>query len=107
MTSRTLPFQIDFDRVATFCRAHGIVRLSLFGSVLREDYDPVRSDVDVYVEFGPDALRQLGLGYFSLGPELALILGQPVDFVSNPRPWLRGQLIEEGLPIYVEAGSDQ
>ena len=38
---------------AAFCRHHHIQKLSLFGSVLREDYRP-DSDVDVLVEFEPN-----------------------------------------------------
>ena len=41
-----LPIRFDGDRVAAFCRDRGIVRLSVFGSVLREDFDPTRSDID-------------------------------------------------------------
>lgn len=40
------------DRVAEFCRRYHIRRLSLFGSVLREDFRP-DSDVDMLVEFEP------------------------------------------------------
>ncbi len=38
--------------IAAFCRRHHIRRLSLFGSVLRDDFTP-ESDVDVLVEFQP------------------------------------------------------
>jgi predicted nucleotidyltransferase len=38
------------DRIAEFCRRYHIRRLSLFGSVLREDFGP-DSDVDMLVEF--------------------------------------------------------
>ena len=51
MTIAELPVQIDRDKIAAFCRAHGIRRLSLFGSVLRDDFDSDRSDVDVLAEF--------------------------------------------------------
>jgi predicted nucleotidyltransferase len=40
------------DRIAEFCRRYRIRRLSLFGSVLREDFRP-DSDVDMLVEFEP------------------------------------------------------
>jgi predicted nucleotidyltransferase len=40
------------DRIAEFCRRCHIRRLSLFGSVLREDFRP-DSDVDILVEFEP------------------------------------------------------
>jgi len=34
----------------------GISKLELFGSVLRDDFDAIRSDVDVLVTFQPGAL---------------------------------------------------
>ena len=40
------------ENIAEFCRKHHIRKLSLFGSVLREDFRP-ESDVDVLVEFEP------------------------------------------------------
>ena len=43
---------IDRERIAGFCRRHHIRKLSLFGSVLRDDFTP-ESDVDVLVEFEP------------------------------------------------------
>ena len=42
------------DEIAAFCRRNRIRRLSVFGSVLRDDFSPA-SDVDVLVEFEPDA----------------------------------------------------
>lgn len=50
-----LPIRFDGARVAAFCRDRGIVRLSVFGSVLREDFDPARSDIDVLADFKPEA----------------------------------------------------
>ena len=43
---------ISRDALAAFCREHGIRRLSVFGSVLREDFGP-ESDIDVIVDFVP------------------------------------------------------
>jgi predicted nucleotidyltransferase len=54
---KKLPIQFDRDRVAAFCRDRGIVRLSVFGSVLRDDFDPSRSDIDVLADFKPEATR--------------------------------------------------
>ena len=50
MSVAELPIRIDREKIATFCRARGIRKLSLFGSVLRDDFDPARSDVDVLAE---------------------------------------------------------
>ena len=44
---------VDREKLAAFCRANGIVKLSVFGSALRDDFRP-DSDIDVLVEFSPD-----------------------------------------------------
>lgn len=53
--------QIDRERVADFCRRHQVRQLALFGSVLRDDFRP-DSDVDVLVDFAPEALGCLDKG---------------------------------------------
>lgn len=47
------------DDLASICKRFKIARLSLYGSVLRNDFDPARSDVDVLIEFEPDADKSL------------------------------------------------
>ena len=70
-----MPTTLNRDRWATFCRDRGIVRLSVFGSVLRDDFDPARSDIDVLVDFKPEAMRGIGVRFFGYGDELASSLG--------------------------------
>jgi predicted nucleotidyltransferase len=67
---------IPKDMIAEFCRRNRIRRLALFGSVLRDDFRP-ESDVDVLVEFEPDA--RVGLRFFALEEELSDLLGRKVD----------------------------
>ncbi len=68
---------IPKERIAEFCRKHGIERLSLFGSVLRDDFGP-DSDVDVLVEFKPG--NRIGLIQLaSLELKLGAIIGRKVD----------------------------
>ena len=76
---KKLPIQFDRDRVVAFCRDRGIVRLSVFGSVLREDFDPIRSDLDVLADFKPEATRGIGFRFFGYGDELGGILGRRGD----------------------------
>lgn len=71
--------RIDINRevLAEFCRRNHIKRLSLFGSVLREDFGP-HSDVDVLVEFEEGAR----VGYFTIGKlinELSAMFGRRAD----------------------------
>ena len=68
--------RIDKEKIAEFCKKHHIRWLALFGSVLREDFQP-GSDVDVLVEFEPG--REPGLAFFGMQDELSDLLGQKVD----------------------------
>ncbi len=53
--------------------------LALFGSVVRDDFDPEHSDIDILVEFNGD----IGWEFFDLEEELTRILGRKVDLVSR------------------------
>lgn len=98
-----LPINLDHEKIAAFCRARGIQRLSLFGSVLREDFEPARSDVDVLVEFKPGALKGVGFRYMRYEEELSKILGRKVDLCSRLNPHIQQQVKQEALPIYEQA----
>ena len=67
--------QIALDKagLAEFCRRYFIRRLSLYGSVLRDDFGP-DSDVDVLVEFEPGHVPGL-LGMSRLARELSGFVG--------------------------------
>lgn len=71
--------RIDLDQAAVdaFCRKHGLRKLSLFGSVLREDFRP-DSDVDVLVEFR-QGVRAGYLTMAAMERELSALLGRRVD----------------------------
>jgi predicted nucleotidyltransferase len=103
MTTGELPIVIDRERIAEFCNTRGIRRLSLFGSVLRPDFDPDHSDVDVLAEFEPGALRGVGFRYFRYGQELGAILGRRVDFCSRLNKFIEAAVRREALPIYERA----
>ena len=76
MSIAKLPIDLDHERIAEFCRRHGIIRLSLFGSVLREDFGP-ESDIDVLVEFPAATPSLLELG--GMQQELSAVFGRTVD----------------------------
>jgi predicted nucleotidyltransferase len=67
---------IDSDAISAFCRRHHIRRLSLFGSILRDDFRR-DSDVDVLVEF--ESGHTPGLAFFGMQDELTELLGRKVD----------------------------
>jgi predicted nucleotidyltransferase len=68
----------DRDALAALCREYGITRLSLFGSTLKGTAQP-DSDVDLLVEFAPEARPSL-LTMAEIEIELSELLGgRPVD----------------------------
>ena len=101
MSVAELPIQIDREKIARFCRERGIRKLSLFGSVLRDDFDPQRSDVDVLVEIAPDA--KVGLAYFGWEDELSQIIGRKVDMCSRLNKYIEEDVRREALTIYEQA----
>ena len=74
--SVAMGISIPRQRIAEFCRRHHVRRLSLFGSVLRDDFGP-DSDIDVWVEFEPG--RTPGLRFFAVQEKLFDMLGRKVD----------------------------
>ncbi len=72
---------IPQDKVRAVCRKWKINEFSLFGSVLRDDFDP-DSDIDVMVSFEENA----GWDLFDLVymiEELKTIFGREVDLVEK------------------------
>lgn len=103
MSVAELPIKIDREKIAAFCRGRGIRRLSVFGSVLRDDFDPRHSDVDVLVELLPEA--QPGWEFFRWHEDLAPLIGHKVD-VHTPNSlssYFRDEVLREALPVYEQA----
>ena len=87
-------------QIAEFCRRNRIRRLSLFGSVLRDDFRP-DSDVDVLVEFEPET----PVGFMALSRmqrELADVFTRPVDIVlrNSIKPIIRDSVLASALDVY-------
>lgn len=103
MNVAELPINLDHEKIVAFCRERGIRKLSLFGSVLRNDFDPARSDVDVLAEFNPGALKGVGFRYFGYGEDLSAILGRKVDFCSRLNKYIEDEVRREAVTIYEQA----
>ena len=99
MTTSQLPIAIDPERIGEFCRARGIGKLSLFGSVLRDDFTP-ESDVDVLVEYLPG--KHPGLDLFTHQDELARLFARRVDLhtPASLSKYFRDEVLAGSLPLY-------
>lgn len=94
---------IPKDKISDFCRRKHIHKLALFGSVLRDDFRP-DSDIDVLVEFEPDAR----VGFFELydmEEELSGMLGGRRVDLNTPKclsKYFRDAVLAEAEVQYVK-----
>jgi len=98
----TLAIEIPKNMIREFCKRNGIKKLSVFGSVLRKDFNS-ESDVDILVEFDDDAKP----GFFrlmSMQDELSKMLGRNVDLrtPNDLSRYFREDVISKAVVQYVE-----
>ena len=101
MTSALAPNQLE--AIIDACRRHRVERLHAFGSVLRPDYRPGESDIDLLVEFQPDAPEALYKTYFSLLNELRQSLATRIDLVMADairNPYVKSSIEASKREIY-------
>jgi predicted nucleotidyltransferase len=96
---------IPHAAVAEVCQRWGIVKMEIFGSALRPDFDPARSDVDLMVTFASGRLP--GWEFFAdLPVELSTIFGRKVDVLTrrsveqSQNEFRRREILEKSSVIY-------
>ena len=95
----------NLEEIGRLCRLHGVRKLEVFGSILRSDFDPLRSDVDVVVEFESRVANSFA-NFLDLKEALEHLLRRPVDLVElhavrNRR--LRRYIEQSKSPVYAAA----
>jgi len=91
---------ISAEKVAAFCQKWKIRELSLFGSILRDDFHE-DSDVDVLVEMMPES--ELGWDWMDMRDELAGLFGRNVDMAFKDglrNPYKRGEILRTRQVLY-------
>lgn len=91
------------DEIAELCRRHHVCRLSIFGSAVRDDFNRSTSDVDVRVEFSPEALENYVENLHSLHDQLVELFGRKVDILSAKEirnPFLRKSIESSQVTLY-------
>jgi predicted nucleotidyltransferase len=91
------------DKIIELCRQHHVRRLSVFGSAVRDDFDPERSDVDLLVDFVRTPKVHYAANFFALQKSLQQLLSRDVDLVidgsvNNSR--LRAIIANEAQLVY-------
>ena len=74
-------FDLPMGEIKAICDRWQIIEFSLFGSILRDDFQPT-SDIDVLISFAPDARKSL-LVLARIKYELEDLLGRNVDILTK------------------------
>jgi predicted nucleotidyltransferase len=95
--------ELPMEAIGAICRRYHVRELSIFGSVLRDDFRP-DSDIDFLVLFEPDATIGL-MDLAGLQIEFSELLKRPVDVVPKRglKPMIRESVLDSAQVIY-EAG---
>lgn len=95
--------ELPREKLAEFCRRNHIQKLSLFGSILRDDFGP-DSDVDFLVVFEPGQTPGL-MGIARMEIELSKMIGRKAD-LRTPEELsrhFRAEVLREAEDQYVAA----
>ena len=99
--SHNIKIQVPEEKIKAFCQRWKIKELSLFGSVLQEDFRD-GSDVDILVSFSEDA-RWSYLDWAEMHEELKEIFGREIDLVDRKcliNPFRRHSILTGKETIY-------
>lgn len=75
------PIEYKRCELVALYERHGVERLALFGSALRDDFDPEKSDLNFSVTFSPMSPEEHAAAYFGLLDDLEELFGYHVDLV--------------------------
>ncbi len=99
-----VPAQI-LDRVRPLCIRYRVACLEFTGSAAREDFDPQASDIDLLVEFLPEA-GVSAIEFVEFATALEAIFGRRVDLIelsAVTNPILREAFLRDRVPFYAAA----
>ena len=92
--------KIPTQNLETFCKRYQVSRMALFGSVLRDDFQP-DSDVDVLVQFNSDA-RVIFITLGKMQRELTILFQRPVELIPQDglKPVIREEVLASAREVY-------
>jgi predicted nucleotidyltransferase len=98
--------QKNLSALEDLCLRYRVARLDLFGSALRDEFDPATSDFDFLVEFAPMAPAEHADSFFSLLEGLGNLFGKRVDLLEREpivNPYLWRSIQRSRQPLYEAA----
>jgi predicted nucleotidyltransferase len=99
-------FDILSDKHPEFikmCREHSVSKIYAFGSSITDKFDPLKSDIDLFVELAEEDPLEYGEKLLSLWDGLEKLFGRKVDLLTDNsirNPILRKNVYSNRVLIY-------
>jgi predicted nucleotidyltransferase len=94
-------------QLVELCKKYRVVRMYLFGSAARDDFDPETSDIDLLFSFSPElTIDEYTDNYFDLMYALDDLFGRQVDLVAEEtltKPYLIANINRDKQLVYEAA----
>jgi uncharacterized protein len=103
-----IKIDLPMKEIEEFCRKWKVQEFALFGSVLRDDFDPKKSDIDILVDFAVDADISL-FDIVEMHDELRDLFNREVDLVErvaverSDNPIRKKSILENYKVVYEQA----
>lgn len=91
------------EKIAEFCKENNIIKFSIFGSVLRDDFNE-NSDIDILVEFDKNHIPGF-IRLANIQRKLSELLGGKLVDIRTPSelsPYFRDKVIKVAEVQYVQ-----
>ena len=89
--------------LSDLCRKYAVKRLELFGSAVRGDFDPGKSDLDFAVEFTDFTVENAADRFLGLMVDLEDLFCRKIDLVSYPairNPFFKQAVDQTRVSLY-------
>ena len=103
-----LPIEIEnkVEKLITLCNKYNVIKLFVFGSIVKGNFHPETSDIDLIVELEDLPPSEKGEKLMKLWSELELLFLRKVDLLSNlniKNPYLRKEIENSKFLLYDRA----
>ena len=105
--TRSVKVPVPHDKIQVFCEKWGITKLEVFGSAIRDDFDPESSDIDLLMTVGDEPPKKISLlDEVRMENEISRIFDRKVDLLwrtvveSDRNPLRKRSILERTEVIY-------
>jgi len=101
-----IEFENKIEKLFALCNKYNVTKLFVFGSIVKGNFNPKTSDIDLIVELEDLPPSEKGEKIMNLWTELELLFSRKVDLLSNlniKNPYLKKEIENSKYLLYDRA----